>query len=84
MSVTRQPVHLRDHQLGAVKPACLKRGLELWPISPFAALNLHEFVDQRPPATIQEVGDTGALRFDAEPALALAIGADSEVRNPLA
>ena len=64
--VAREPVHLGDDQLGVVQAAHPQRFLELGPVIPLPALNLHEFRDQRPGATIQVVIDCLPLCLKAQ------------------
>src|SRR6185437_7104685 len=61
MGIAREAIQLGDDQLGAVGPASLQRRLKLGSIRPLAALDLHELLDQRPVAAVQELSDAIAL-----------------------
>jgi len=67
-------------QGGAGQPAEGHGPRELRPVgSRFAALDLHHLVQQRPVAAGKVRGHRGALRFEAQAAPALPVGADPQV-----
>ena len=49
-----------------------------------AALDLDEFLDQLPAASIEECLDSGALRLEPETAGALSLGRNAQIRNEFA
>ena len=64
-------------------PASLKSLRRLGAIVTLAGLDLDMLGDQLPRAAVEVVAEGGLLRFEAEPALALAIGRDVCVYNSI-
>jgi hypothetical protein len=58
-----------------------ERLLQLRPVIALAALDLRELADEGPPAPVQIVLDSLALRFEAEAGPALPVRADAEIGN---
>ena len=63
--VAAQPVELGDDELGLVLLAGRERLLQFRPVIALAALDLGEVVDKRPPATIEIILNSLALRVEA-------------------
>src|SRR6516225_529089 len=81
--VARQPIELGDDQLGLTLLAGRQGLRQFEPITVLAALDLGEFIDQRPPAAVQVGHDGFALRLEAQAGLALPIRADAKIGNKL-
>ena len=60
-----QAIEFCDDQGGAVGPAQAERLGELWPVGPFAALDLDDLRHQGAPADVS--GDGCSLRLEAQP-----------------
>lgn len=85
MRIAGEAIQLGDHQGGAVEPAQLKGALQLRAVRvTLAALDLDPLADQLPAAAVEEVIDRLALGIEAEPAIALTLGRDPQVRDELA
>ena len=64
-----------------MEPAEAESFRELRPVRPLAGLMLHDFSDERPLATVEEVSHGLALSFDPETGAALLFGRNAQVGN---
>jgi hypothetical protein len=78
-----KPVELRDDQSALELPAKGERGYELWSVAPPAALDLDKFTREYPTAPVQKVCDGLALCLNSPASLALAVGRNPEITDPL-
>src|SRR6516225_10140141 len=81
--VARQPIELGDDQLGLTLLAGRQGLRQFGPITVLTALDLGEFIDQRPPAAVQVGHDGFALCIETQAGFALPIRADAKIGNKL-
>ena len=81
MSVTAQSVQFRDEELRPIEPASLDRLRQLGAVIDLSRRDFDELGRDLPVPAVEEGRDGRALRFDAEAAGTLAIGADAEVQD---
>src|SRR6476469_5277857 len=88
MHIAGQAVELGYEQGSFALPAGLQGSPKLRPagegIAALAGLNLRKLAQELPAAAVQVVQDGGPLGIQAEPALALPLGADSVIGDELA